>query len=346
MAPRQVISCPWQDEQGNALALGTIVFEASGDALVTGTGELCAGIKGSLTLDNTGSVASSPAQYMWPTDQMSPSNITYTVWVYSANGQLAWGPNYGLTVPSGAGSFNLCTWVPNQIGAGSGAAAGSLTLQVEGVNNAVQSLLNLESTDGSVTITDEGNGSVNFQASGGGPEATSPFFTPPTSLSSQGDVVGQGGNDVISLLFMNLPYEITFSNISWFSQTGDNGTDLSDIGIYSVASVSAVTGNLVAHIGPTTGVGSDSTNVVAIVEGTITLPAGLYLFGTLSNHGAGFSIDYAVPNQLGYAWSTVSTGSGGTLPASITIVPNGIVWMPSHSGITNFLSAFPAIGLS
>ena len=163
MAKRQVISCPWQDEQGNALALGTIVFEASGDALVSGTGELCAGIKGSLTLDNTGSVAASPAQYMWPTDQMSPSNITYTVWAYSANGQLAWGPNYGLTVLSGAGSFNLCTWVPNQVGNGFGAAAGSLTLQVEGVNNAVQSLLNLESTDGSVTITDEGNGSVNFQ---------------------------------------------------------------------------------------------------------------------------------------------------------------------------------------
>jgi hypothetical protein len=168
MARRQVISCPWQDEQGNALALGTIVFEASGDALVTGTGELCAGIKGSLTLDNTGSVASSPAQYMWPTDQMSPSNITYTVWVYSANGQLAWGPNYGLTVPSGAGSFNLCTWVPNQIGSSSGAAAGSLTLQVNGVNNAVQSLLDLVN-GANISIVDNGNGSVTISSSGSGP---------------------------------------------------------------------------------------------------------------------------------------------------------------------------------
>src|ERR1700687_4461161 len=135
MARRQVISCPWQDEQGNVLALGRIVFEASGDALVSGTGELCAGIKGALTLDSNGQVAASPAQYMWPTDQMVPSGITYTVWVYTEQGQLAWGPNYGLTVPSGAGSFDLCTWVPNQIGSSSGASAGSLTLQTNGVNN-------------------------------------------------------------------------------------------------------------------------------------------------------------------------------------------------------------------
>jgi hypothetical protein len=165
MAKRQVISCPWQDEQGNVLALGTIVFEASGDALVSGTGELCAGIKGKLALDINGTVAASPAQYMWPTDQMAPSNITYTVWVYSANGQLAWGPNYGLTVPSGAGSFNLCTWVPNQIGAGSGAAAGSLTLQVNGVNNAVQNLLDLVN-GANITITDNGDGSVTIASTG------------------------------------------------------------------------------------------------------------------------------------------------------------------------------------
>ena len=190
MAKRQVISCPWQDEQGNVLALGRIVFEASGDALVTGTGELCAGIKGSLTLDSGGQVAASPAQYMWPTDQMSPSNITYTVWVYSANGELAWGPNYGLTVPSGAGSFNLCTWIPNQIGSSSGAAAGSLTLQVEGVNNAVQSLLNLESTDGSVTITDEGDGSVNFVAVPKIKEGSTLFAVPNSSTFGSGTWVG------------------------------------------------------------------------------------------------------------------------------------------------------------
>jgi hypothetical protein len=345
MAVRQVISCPWQDEQGNALALGTIVFEASGDALVTGTGELCSGIKGSLNLDNTGSVAASPAQYMWPTDQMSPSNITYTVWVYSANGELAWGPNYGLTVPSGAGSFNLCTWVPNQIGSSSGASGGSLTLQVNGVNNAVQSILNLESTDSSVTLTDEGNGSVNLQVSGGAPSTTTPFSTPPTSLSHTTNVTGQGGNNVVNLYFLNIPYEITFSNISWYSATGDNGTDLSDIGIYSVANPSATTATLVANIGATTGIGSASVNTKAVLQAPVTLRAGLYLFVTLSNHGAGFTIDFAIPNQLEYAWSSTSTGVAGVLPATLTLVAKGLSWMPA-GGITNFTGGFPAISLS
>jgi hypothetical protein len=165
MAVRQVVSCPWQDEQGNVLANGKIVFEASGDALVTGTGELCSGIKGSLSLDSSGQVVTSPPQYMWPTDQMVPSNITYTVWVYAANGELAWGPNYGLTVPSGAGSFNICTWIPNQIGGSSGASAGSLTLQTNGVNNGSQQLLDLVAGS-NITLTDDGHGDITIAASG------------------------------------------------------------------------------------------------------------------------------------------------------------------------------------
>jgi hypothetical protein len=345
MAVRQVISCTWQDEQGNALAGGKIVFEASGDALVTGTGELCAGIKGSLTLDSNGQVASSPPQYMWPTDQMSPSNITYTVWVYNANGQLAWGPNYGLTVPSGVGSFNLCTWVPNQIGSSSGASAGSLVLQVEGVNNAVQSLLNLESTDGSVTITDEGNGSVNLQASGGAPAATLAFTGSPIALTQTSNVTGVLGAATINLYFFNIPYEINMANLSWYTVTGDDGSSLSDIGLYSVASPTATVANLVAHIGPTTGITSGTINTLPIAEGTVTLPAGLYLFATTNNTGGGFTISFGIPAQLGYAWSTATTSSGGTLPSTLTLVAHGLVQL-ALGGISHFTGGFPMIAIS
>jgi hypothetical protein len=164
MAVRQVISCPWQDEQGNVLALGKIVFEASGDALVSGSGELCAGIKGSLNLDSNGQVAASPAQYMWPTDQMAPSGITYTVWVYSAEGELAWGPNYGLTVPSGVGSYNICAWVPNSTG-GSTGNTGGITLQTNGVNNTSQIIENLIAGT-NITLTADGAGGTTIAASG------------------------------------------------------------------------------------------------------------------------------------------------------------------------------------
>jgi len=318
MARRQVISCPWQDEQGNVLALGTIVFEASGDALVTGTGELCAGIKGSLTLDNNGQVAASPAQYMWPTDQMSPSNITYTVWVYSANGQIAWGPNYGLTVPSGAGSFNLCTWVPNQIGAGSGAAAGSLTLQVEGVNNAVQSLLNLESTDGSVTITDEGNGSVNFQ-SGGGITSTTPFSNYSNSLSSISPV--QNGKNTLTIIYLFVQYAVKFKTIN-LNMSGGTPGPLFNLGIYQMNS-SLTQATKLCEIGPTTPDGIPSLHTFPITAGEITLPPGLYLFvmtGTSNSNEP--TIVTITPEFIGFSFSSADVTAGAVLPAIITVVPS------------------------
>ena len=340
----QLIGGPFTDSELNVLALGSLVMELSQDEKISTTaGQACGGIKITIALDASGDVVTSPAQFVLPTDQLVPAGAFYTVWAYSAEGELSWGPNYNLLVPTGGGTFNVNDWIPNSTGVGSGNTSG-ITFQANGVNLALQNLVNFESSDSSVTITDEGNGSLDFQASGGGPAASLPFFAPPISLSQNSNVTGQNGNNVLNLYFLNLPYEKTFSNIAWWSASGDNGTDLSDIGIYSVASVSATTATLVAHIGPTTGIVNSSVNNVAIVEGSITLPAGLYLFATISNHGAGFSIGYAIPSELGYAWSTVATGSGGTLPASIIIVPKGVVWQASQ-GITNFTSGFPAIGL-
>ena len=335
----QLINGNFADAEGNPVALGYIIMQLNQDAQSSLTSQVVGGRTIKITLDSSGNAVA--GQYVWPNNALNPTTTFYIVNVYTAAGQLVWGPNYMLvnTTPT----FDLDSWVPNQIGSG-GAPVGSITIQVEGTNAVDQQLINFESTDGSVTITDEGNGSLDFQASGGGPAASLPFFAPPISLSQNSNVTGQNGNNVLNLYFLNLPYEKTFSNIAWWSASGDNGTDLSDIGIYSVASVSATTATLVAHIGPTTGIGSSSVNNVAIVEGSITLPAGLYLFATISNHGAGFSIGYAIPGELGYAWSTVATGSGGTLPASIIIVPKGVVWQPSQ-GITNFTSGFPAIGL-
>ena len=143
----------------------------------------------------------------------------------------------------------------------------------------------------------------------------------------------------------SIPYEITFSNLSWFSSTGDNGTDFSDIGIYSIASLVATTATLVANIGPTTGIGSSSFNTKPVLQAPVTLAPGLYLFGTLSNHGAGFTISYAIPSEAGYAWSTTSVGSVGTLPSTLTIVPKGLVWCPANN-FTNFVCGWPAIALS
>jgi hypothetical protein len=205
--------------------------------------------------------------------------------------------------------------------------------------------LNLLNGSG-ISVVADGIGNVTISDIGGGaPAPNTPFSTPPIALSQTSAVTGVLGNNVVSLYFLNLPYQIEISDISWFSTTGDNGTDLSDLGIYSVASMAATTATLVANIGPTTGIGSSSVNTKPVLQAPVTLNPGLYLFATLSNHGAGFTISYAIPGELGYGWTTTTHGSAGTLPATLTVTPLGLVWLPAGS-FGAFTGGFPAIALS
>jgi hypothetical protein len=166
----QLVGGHFQDATGNVLALGNLVMELVQDEqLSSSTGQVCGGIKITVLLDENGSVQGTsgdgdPAQYVWPTDAMLPLQASYTVWAYSAEGELAWGPNYNLRVPSGS-TFDVDLWVPNSASFGSGGGSGSsLVLQVNGVANVDQALLNLANSDGSVTLTDEGNGTVEISA--------------------------------------------------------------------------------------------------------------------------------------------------------------------------------------
>jgi hypothetical protein len=389
----QLINGHFQDAEGNVLALGSLKMTLIQDEqLSSSTGQVCGGITLKILLDANGSVQGTsgdgfPAQSVWPTDQMNPLGASYVVTAYSAAGELAWGPNYNLLVPSGA-TFDVDNWVPNNSFVAAASGSGGTVLEVNGTPNIVQGLLNLESADSSVTITDLGNGTVNLEVAGssitlktngvlngsqtllnllngsgisvvadgignvtisdiggGAPAPNTPFSTPPIALSQTTNVTGQNGNNVVNLYFLNLPYEITFSNLSWFSSSGDNGTDLSDLGIYSVASMSATTATLVANIGPTTGIGGSSVNTKPVLQAPVTLNPGLYLFATLSNHGAGFSISFAIPGELGYAWRTTASGSAGTLPGTMAVGPQGLVWYGSQ-GQVSFTCGFPAIALS
>lgn len=161
----QLIGGHFQDAEGNVLALGALVLELSQDEQITSlTGQITAGIKIRLALDSAGSVSTSPAQSVWPTDVMNPSGATYTAWCYAANGQLAWGPNYGLTVPSGA-TYDVDNWVPNSTsGSSGGAAVGSILLQTNSVNNGNQGKFNAIAGTG-MTITDDGLGDITFTSS-------------------------------------------------------------------------------------------------------------------------------------------------------------------------------------
>ena len=155
----------FQDAMGNLLSNGYLICELSQDEqLSMSQGQAVGGRKVKVLLGTDGNVLVSPAQQVWPTDEMNPGCASYTVWGYTAEGQLVWGPNYGLLVTTGS-TYNVDGWVPNQIGGCGcgGAPVGSLLLQTNGVNNGSQQLLNLAEGSG-ITIVDDGIGDITISA--------------------------------------------------------------------------------------------------------------------------------------------------------------------------------------
>ncbi len=164
----QLIGGSFQDAEGNLLANGYLTFKLSQDGSVAGVGNICSGIELKIQLDSMGNVASStstpPAsnQYLWANPNISPINTFYKVVGYTAEGQRAFGSN-NQQVASGS-VFNLDLWVPNTVISWFPQTTQPLLLEVNGTPNSSQQLLNLESTDSSVIITDLGNGNINFQS--------------------------------------------------------------------------------------------------------------------------------------------------------------------------------------
>jgi hypothetical protein len=165
MAKTQLTGGAFQDAEGNVLANGYILMQVNQDEQINGTnGQLCAGVQIKILLDSNGNVSQSPAQSVWPNDQLTPSGSWYIVYVYSAAGQLVWGPWY-VTVPTNGGTYNVSNWVPGQtLG---GAPVGSILLQTNEVNNGSQSLLDLHAGS-NITLTDNGSGRITIASSGGG----------------------------------------------------------------------------------------------------------------------------------------------------------------------------------
>jgi hypothetical protein len=167
----QLVGGHFQDTMGNILAEGSLVMELVQDEqLSNSTGQVCGGIKITVPLDEEGNVfgtsgdESEPNQYVWPTDVMTPSGASYTVWGYAADGQLAWGPNYNLLVPSGA-TFDVDNWIPNSTGNNGAGNTGGITLQTNGTNNGSQQLLDLQQ-GANITLTDNGSGQITISSAG------------------------------------------------------------------------------------------------------------------------------------------------------------------------------------
>lgn len=317
----QLIGGGFQDSLGNPLQNGTLKLHLSQDCLVFGVGTICSGIDIIIQLDSNGNVASSastpPAanQFVWSNLAMSPQNNFYRVTGFTAEGQRAFGPN-NQQVGLGA-TFNLDSWVPNTVISWFPSTQQALLLEVNGVPNAVQTEANFESTDSSITITDEGNGSINFQAANSGPVIIgSPgfggFFGPGLDFyfgmqnadqavdSNLANGSVQPAGTLICYQFV-LPYSLTVGRATTQSLDNTFG-DVCQFGIYNSSGNLVLDGRAWAVSG--TGQSASFNGTTNVLPTPVTLMAGVYWHAQSSSSGA-----TAVPHFLG--WNFPS-GGGGT----------------------------------
>ncbi len=170
----------FQDLEGGPLALGYFTMRLNQDESVNDS-QVCSGIITKVYLDSTGNCVY--GQYVWGNDVMSPINSYYTVTVYSAEGQIVWGPNNQQV--TGSGTFDVGTWTPNSVISWSPALQQPLLLEINGTTASSQTVQNLVNS-ASVTVTDEGSGEISFAASGGGSSSGSNVSTLPWNFWERG----------------------------------------------------------------------------------------------------------------------------------------------------------------
>ena len=167
----QLTGGSFQDANGNVLAFGYLTLKLSQDGNVSGVGNICSGVAITIQLDANGNVGSSTSptpvanQYVWANSNIAPINTYYKVTGFTQQGERAFGLN-NQQVAAGA-TFNVGTWVPNSVISWFPEVSqnSDITLEVNGVPNSSQTLLNLEAGT-NITITDEGNGNIQVAASG------------------------------------------------------------------------------------------------------------------------------------------------------------------------------------
>ena len=107
----QLINGNFQDAAGNVLANGYVTMQLSADAVSCTPAQISSRIRAKIPLDANGNIqgTSGGTTYsVWGNDKLTPSGSTYAVRVYSASGQLVWGP-WDVTVTSGT-TFDCNTW--------------------------------------------------------------------------------------------------------------------------------------------------------------------------------------------------------------------------------------------
>jgi len=189
---------------------------------------------------------------VWANSVLSPINTYYRVTGYTAAGQRAWGPN-NQQVAAGT-TFNLGSWVPNSVISWFPTVSQSpaLTVEVAGAPFSSPTLLDFESSDSSVIITDEGAGVLNFQASGGasfsgkGAYFFGPGITDWAAIGGTGSLQGgvnfNSSGGVVQVYLFELFAEFTISKASQLALG-------SQFSVHAYAGIYSLTGNLLVNAG-------------------------------------------------------------------------------------------------
>jgi hypothetical protein len=207
------------------------------------------------------------SQNLWPQNALTPSNTFYSVQFFS-QGRITSQGNYIFNASTSLNSAAQLNPAPTP-------TINSIVFENNGVPNSSQTLLNLENTDGSITITDEGSGAINITSNTGGGFSTAgqgAFFGPgivnPYGATLQYSTLATS-NNVVYVYQFTLSASWTIRNASFISENSGAG-DYYGFGIYNAAGQALITTSFLS----TSITAAAATNTFSAV----TLPPGTYYF--------------------------------------------------------------------
>ena len=273
--------------------------------------------------DSSGNIS----QLLWPNSNILPATTFWTVELWN-NGRITSSGNY---IFNGNTSLNTAA----QLNAPPVPPGFQLVLLNNGTPNSSQSTLNLESSDNSIIITDEGGGAINLQSSGSISASQVPFMLGPGILNLINVAPNAQATWMDTALQVGLCQFILPVGISGLTKLdGSFWSNLSGgsnlvVGFYSVATQALLWSSGVLNVP------NESNTAISFTVPSLTLPPGSYYMAWSSaDNGNAATFGWASPITLSYHsgtsngnvvnQSTVSFGvavnpatSGPTLPATL-----------------------------
>ena len=253
---------------------------------------------------------------------ISPANTFYTCEFFN-QGRIVSSANYYFNANTSLNTASNINPAPAPAG------PSSIIFENNGVLNSSQTTLNLENTDGSIVITDEGSGTLNLQAVttgfsttgyGGFWSAGFPMMSMYVTSFTGGPIVSTAVNQVIVWQFL-LETPITIRNLSSYVYSGSAGTTV-NFGIYNAA------GNKLIDSGALSIATTNAQLSVSIAP--VVLPAGTYYFAASQSTDDGEVLAFNLNNIA--AVTTVSAGGSGVAKIGVAANATSLGVMPSTLG--------------